>query len=142
MGQHQIPLVTFEDLEIMSKTVYGEARGESYEGKVAVAYVIINRWLKKSWYGDSIAGVCKKPYQFSCWNENDPNLNTLRYVKLSNSPPFVACVKACLEAIGDVKKDITEGATHYHTSTISPKWAEGKVPVVEIGHHLFYNNID
>lgn len=32
----------------------------------------------KSWWGEGYAGVCQKPYQFSCWNKNHPNYRFLR----------------------------------------------------------------
>ena len=37
-------LLSFEDVVIAGKTVYGEARGELWEGKLAVAYALVNRW--------------------------------------------------------------------------------------------------
>lgn len=57
----------------MKDTVYAEARGEPREGQIAVANVIINRALanKSYWGGSSIAGVCRQPYQFECWNGKD-----------------------------------------------------------------------
>jgi len=62
-----------QNVEYMARTLWGEARGESEEGQVAVGHVIKNRVEKKTWYGKTIKDVCLKKWQFSCWNENDPN---------------------------------------------------------------------
>lgn len=66
------------DTDILARTIYGEARGESISGQEAIASVILNRvaFAKRRgryWWGNTIAGVCLAPWQFSCWNENDPN---------------------------------------------------------------------
>ena len=61
-----------ENIEYMAKTVWGEARGEDKEGRIAVASVILNRKNKQGWMGKTIIDVCLKKWQFSCWNENDP----------------------------------------------------------------------
>ena len=62
------------DIDILARTIYGEARGEKTAGKKAVACVIMNRYKAKKWFsGKTIAETCQKPWQFSCWNKNDPN---------------------------------------------------------------------
>jgi len=66
-----------EEVDVLARTLYGEARGEGLLGLEAIANVIMNR-LKISrkktngyWWGNSIVGICRKPYQFSCWNKDD-----------------------------------------------------------------------
>lgn len=128
---------TFLDLDTMARTVFGEARGESDAGKIAVAHVILNRAKVpgKTWWGDTIAEVCHKPWQFSCWNPGDPNREAVEAVTLDD-PVFRACVRACLAALDGA--DPTGGATHYHVRGLSAKWARGKTPCATIGNHLFY----
>jgi N-acetylmuramoyl-L-alanine amidase len=65
------------ELEVFAKTIYGEARGENYITQELIAWVIRNRKEKGGWYGDSYSKVCLKPYQFSCWNRDDPNYKKL-----------------------------------------------------------------
>lgn len=65
--------LTAGDIDILARTIYGEARGEPWEGKIAVAWVVRNRAERGGWWGDTIREVCLKPWQFSCWNETDPN---------------------------------------------------------------------
>ena len=74
---------TEKDRYILARTLWGEARGESLAGQIAVAWTIRNRvddGNTKSWWGEGYAGVCQKPYQFSCW-KNDPNFAYLSGTK-------------------------------------------------------------
>jgi hypothetical protein len=75
---------TEKDRDILARTIFGEARGEGVAGQIAVAWTIRNRvndGKDKSWWGEGYAGVCQKPYQFSCWNKNDPNFAYLSGAK-------------------------------------------------------------
>ncbi|HSO43463.1 MAG TPA: cell wall hydrolase, partial [Rhodospirillales bacterium] len=51
----------------LAATIWGEARGESEEGKLAVASVIANRATRPGWWGRDIRSVCLATAQFSCW---------------------------------------------------------------------------
>lgn len=131
--------MTDNDMEIMAKTIYGEARGETEEGQIAVACCIFNRFKSKKWFSaKTIAGVCQKPWQFSCWNKSDPNSQKIANLPYSAYSKYFDIIKKALE------KDITNGATHYYAPALvkCPKWAEGKTPCAEIGHHLFFKDID
>lgn len=134
------------DLDIMARTIYGEARGQPYEGKKAVAHVILNRLLRYV-NDNTISKVCLRHLQFSCWNRGDPNVVTLQTVPLddlqaatSTDKEFRSCLRAALEAFDE--EDFTKGATHYHTPAVSPPWSQGKTPCLVIGGHRFFNNID
>lgn len=128
-------------VDTLARTIWGEARGEGRKGMEAVAAVILNRVAKPCWWGRTIETVCTKPWQFSCWNANDPNLAKLLSVT-ERDPQFkVALEIATLAEAGELP-DPTNGATHYHTKAVSPKWAEGKQPCAVIGNHLFYKDID
>lgn len=131
------------DLEVLAKTIYGEARGEGVSGMEAVACVILNRVKValnhggKYWWGNDIKSVCLKKYQFSCWNENDPNSRVLSK-DLSGNSVYMLCEAVASRAIKGCIPDQTGCATHYHTKSVKPKWAENQVPTAVIGHHLFY----
>ena len=59
------------DLFTLARTVYGEARGESDQGRAAVAHVVLNRFRSDKWFSaGTIEAVCRKPSQFSCWNND------------------------------------------------------------------------
>ena len=48
------------DVELLARTLYGEARDQGEEGMTAVGNVVLNRLNKKSWYGDSIEEIIYK----------------------------------------------------------------------------------
>lgn len=135
------------DVDILASTLWGEARGEPQEGKVAVANVVLNRHKKPGWWSrqkgdgvpdDTIAAVCLDPYQFSCWNKKDPNYPKIQKLKPEDAEE---CWVIAGLAVAGFLRDNTSGATHYKTERARPKWARGKKPVVVIGNHQFYNNI-
>lgn len=140
-----------EDLLIAARTVFGEARGEPYEGKKAVAHVLLNRLRAGDSQGaPTLAAVCLRPLQFSCWNRGDPNLSMLLAAGFDDSA-LRDSFRALLEAFDET--DPTKGATHYLTAAAyermqkSPapdakNWAKGVGPAAVIGGHLFFNNID
>lgn len=67
-----------DDKQLMSLTIYGEARGESRDGQIAVGSVILERVEHRAWDGDTIKEVCLMPYQFSCYLPSDPNYIALK----------------------------------------------------------------
>ena len=131
-----------ETTEILAKTLYGEARGETLSGMEAVASVIMNRVrhaqrIGKYWWGSTIREVCLKPYQFSCWNIGDANCDLLRR-DLSGDILFGICRRIAERAVKGLLPDNTNGATHYHTHAVHPVWAHKLVPCADIGNHVFY----
>lgn len=134
------------DADTLARTIYGEARGEGVAGMEAVAACIMNRVKadlgndgKPDWWGEGIEGVCRKPWQFSCWLPNDPNRDKLLTVT-ERDPWFRHAVEIAKRAIAGELPDPTNGATHYCTFTVVPmtKWAQGREPVAKIGRHWFY----
>ena len=132
-----------QDIDIMAKTIFGEARGEyssqhsGISGLIAVANVIMNR-LNAGGFGESIAGVCQKPFQFSCWNRTDPNLAKLRSDEIYKDPKFAICMEIATNVAAGNWPDLTHGADHYHAYCCSPSWAKKSALKVKIGRHLFY----
>lgn len=131
---------TFEDVETLARTLWGEARGEGTAGMEAVASVILNRSRDKRW-PDSIKDVCTQRYQFSAWNKNDPNRDKLLAVDL-NSPSFRSAYAVAARAIaGDIHDDSC-GANHYMTDALfnssrRPSWADENAITARIGNHVF-----
>lgn len=144
------------DEDVLARTVYGEARGESDLGRLAVAYVACNRAVIAARYvlkhgkrhplygGGSIAEACLAPWQFSCWNNTDANLKKLLLVDLE-SDAGAPSLWAARTAIDRTAPDPTNGATNYFTAMAPhdgmdwpPKWAESMKLVASIGAHNFY----
>jgi spore germination cell wall hydrolase CwlJ-like protein len=133
-------------IDTLARTLWGEARGEPVRGIEAVAAVVINRVRIASrrgghWWGNSVTAVCRKPYQFSCWNKDDPNYPKLMAVQ-PGAPVFDTCLRVARRAVAGLLPDPTGGASHYHSREVHPAWARGRVPCAEIGSHLFYQDID
>lgn len=130
-----------KELDIMARTIYGEARGEKSDNALkAIAHVILNRTKDKEKKWDSCPiKVSQQKYQFSCWNRNDPNYKLITRVTLKNKS-FRRAYKAALQALKS--KDITNGANHYHSVFMKrkPKWAKSKkmIALTRIGNHKFY----
>ena len=142
----RIALPTDPATELLARTLYGEARGESVRGKEAVAAVIVNRVRRSRdrggyWWGDDVAQVCRKPWQFSCWNSDDPNRSVIEKVTPRNRV-FRLCIRIARRAVTGALTDPTGGATHYHSHAANPPWARGRAPTAEIGGHLFYADIE
>jgi len=132
------------DLQLLSLLVYGEARGESLDGKAGVAWVAINRKNRGGWFGNSLKQVILKPYQFSCFLPGDPNFNILLNIlenfddRIESDPVFRECYYIAKGVMDGWIRDVTYGALYYHSKTISPGWANAYSRKAEIGNHVFY----
>jgi hypothetical protein len=138
MNSHYDELRKLSEVDLLSRCIWGEARGEKIDGKLAVAYVILNRVRAQSYYGGSIKAVILKPRHFSCFNANDQNLSKI--LNLTPSSPELSFCRAVAElALQEgLTNDPTNGATHYHTVNVNPSWAPKLTFLCRIGSHLFY----
>ena len=104
------------DVDILARTIYGEARGEGLIGQQAVANVVLNRMSladQHPHFGDGTAtAACQDPWQFSCWNKNDPNSKILYNVK-SDDKIFTQCLQIASDALNGLLADCTNGATYF-----------------------------
>ncbi len=134
------------DIDILARTLFGEARGERRTGQEAVAAVVLNRVARAErlggyWWGRTVAEVCLKPWQFSCWNADDPNRERIATVA-EGHPAFDQCRAIAAKAVDGRLDDPTSGATHYHALGLVPRWARDRTPCAIIGRHLFYNDVE
>lgn len=126
--------LTQEDILTWARTVWGESRGESPQGQLAVAFVPYNRAQIS---GQSVATECRKSYQFSCWNARDPNRAYMLRLDANDLHAFLALIDQVLAGV----EDPSQGATFYHVRGISPAWTYGQMPCARIGNHIFYRGI-
>lgn len=133
------------ETDLATMLVLGEARGESYKGKLAVAYVAQNRLKYPKRYGRTFHEVVLKPYQFSCFN-------SAKSIKKLLDPAghgihrntITSCMAAAYVPFWSTKAEPTNGATHYCHKDIYPKWRRSKemVFIKKIGNHVFYKRVD
>ena len=112
------------DVNLLSKLVYAESRGEPYSGQVAVAAVVLNR-VKSSAFPNTIAGVIYQTGAFSVVNDGQINLT-----------PNDTAKKAAQDAINGW--DPSYGAIYYfNPNTANNKWIWSRPVTVTIGNHRF-----
>jgi spore germination cell wall hydrolase CwlJ-like protein len=124
-----------DDEDLLVRTVYGEARGESPEGQRAVASVVRNRAAAS---GKPLRDVVFAPNQFEPWN--NPQTRAQLEALDPNSPEY----QTILANLRTGQGDPTGGATHFYSPTAQtalgrqpPAWAQGDGK--DIGRHRFYN---
>nr|WP_245840949.1 cell wall hydrolase [Puniceibacterium sediminis] len=122
--------------ECLAEALYFEARGESVKGQFAVAEVILNR-VDSPRYPNSVCGVVHqgtgKKYgcQFTYTCDGNPE-------SIHEPKAFTEVGKVAKLMISGAPRALTDGATHYHTGRVKPKWARKFPLTAEIGTHLFY----
>lgn len=124
---------------LMALTIWGEARGEPYEGKLGVAWVLRNR--AKRWKF-KMSRVVLKAWQFSFWNTDDPSRDDISDID-PDSPIWLECLKAASAAYFELGEDPTKGAIYY-LNPLSlkslPSWWDtdgDHMSEVAIGRHRF-----
>lgn len=115
---------TSSDLNLLSRVIYSEARGEPYVGQVAVGAVVLNR-VKSSSFPNTISGVVYQSGAFDAVRDGQINLT-----------PNQTAISAAKDALNGW--DPTYGCTFYfNPSRATNKWIWSKTQVVTIGKHIF-----
>ncbi|MDQ6419194.1 spore cortex-lytic enzyme [Paenibacillus sp. LHD-117] len=112
------------DLKIMANAVYGEARGEPYEGQVAVAAVILNRVRSES-FPNTVYGVIFQPRAFTA---------------VADGQIYLTPNKKARDAVEDALNgwDPTGGCLYYfNPDTATSAWIWTRTQIKTIGKHIF-----
>ena len=119
--------LTEEDVYLMAQIVYAESKGEPYEGKVAVASVILNRVLDPA-FPLTVKDVIFQPYAFSCVVDGKITVT-----------PNQECFNAVYEAIKG-NDPTNEALFFYNPSIATCSWMHDieKTDARAIGQHLFF----
>ena len=113
-----------QDLYLLAKCVYAEARGEPYVGQVAVAAVILNR-VDSPEFPNTISGVIYQPWAFTAVHDGQINLE-----------PDDSAYSAAKDALNGW--DPTYGCLYYYNpATATSEWIWSRTTVVTIGQHVF-----
>ncbi|ALC92805.1 cell wall hydrolase [Bacillus sp. FJAT-18017] len=113
-----------KEIELMARVVHGEARGESYEGQVAVAAVILNRLQSKE-FPQTVSGVIFERNAFTAVNDG-------QYYYIPDSSAYQAARDALLGW------DPSGGALYYYNPRLATdKWIFSRQVIKQIGNHKF-----
>ena len=117
---------SISDVQLIARAINGEARGEPYEGQVAVGAVILNR-VKSSKFPNTISGVIYEPRAFTAVADGQIN------AQISEGSTVY---KAAQDAMNGW--DPTGGCVYYfNPSTATNKWIWSRPLVKTIGKHRF-----
>lgn len=122
--------------QCLTEALYFEARGETVKGQFAVAEVILNR-VDAAEFPDTVCGVVHqgtgKRYQCQFTFTCDGHPETIR-----EPGAWTSVGKVARAMLAGAPRELTSGATHYHTSAVHPKWANQFPRTAVIGVHRFY----
>jgi spore germination cell wall hydrolase CwlJ-like protein len=120
-----------EQTNCLAVAVYHEARGETLEGQLAVANVVINR-ARSGRYPPTWCEVVKQPWQFS-------------FVRKGRFPPVDAGSRAWWNAqsiariaASNAAAAVPSDCLWYHADYVAPSWGRRLTRVEKIGAHIFY----
>ncbi len=115
---------TDADTYLLARCIYGEARGESYTGQVAVGAVVLNR-VKSDQFPNTISGVIYQRHAFTAVSDGQINLT-----------PDQTAINAAKDAMNGW--DPTYGCLYYYNpATATSEWIFSRETVVTIGRHVF-----
>ncbi|MES2436149.1 MAG: cell wall hydrolase [Pseudomonadota bacterium] len=120
--------------QCLKTAIYFESRGETLQGQFAVAEVVLNR-VDSPRYPKTICGVVQQrgsgscAFSYSCDGNKD--------VMTEPGPADVAGRIARVMLDG-APRQLTAGATYFHTRAVSPSWSHQFARTAAIGSHLFY----
>ena len=121
----------------LSEALYYEARGEGARGQMAVAEVIFHRLHNKN-YPQTICGVV---YQGKAIKECQFSFACQKHAKKEGVEWDSAQMLAAQILTGVARmRDVTDEATHFHTISVQPEWADHLVKTIQIGNHIFYRD--
>ena len=127
-----------EEWRCLAEALYFEARGETVKGQFAVAEVIKNR-VKSARFPGSFCGVIHQgtgkrhqcQFSYNCDGRKEVIAEPAAFARVGKVARFIMDGKV---------PELTDGATHYHTTAVSPRWSQVYTRTTRIGVHLFYRH--
>ncbi len=124
-----------DEANCIAVAVYHEARGESLEGQLAVAKVIMNRAASGK-YPTSWCGVVKQPWQFSFVNPRSGYMPSVD----QNSASWRKALGVTRLAVANAVQSVPSECLWYHADYVAPSWGRRLTRVEKIGAHIFYRS--
>lgn len=142
------------DQMILARLIFGEARNQSKEAMIAVAWAVKNRLLeKRKYFGFSYHEIIQKNngkyYQFSSFIPDDPNfkllINPLAENREKTTQSWFQAYEVSTSVIGGLFTDPIDGSTYFHSKDFSQekfitKIVPGAIYLKTIGSFLFYQD--
>ena len=116
-----------DSLRCLTEALYFEARGEGRSGQRAVAEVILNRVDSRT-FPNSVCGVVHQRGQFT-YNKGR---------RMSNAAAAARARQIAANALAGAPRELTNGATYFHTTNVRPGWSKRFTRTTKIGSHVFY----
>jgi spore germination cell wall hydrolase CwlJ-like protein len=124
------------ELACLATAIYFESRGEPIAGQVAVAEVILNRVDSRAFpktvcgvttQGAGSGGGCQ--FSYACDGRSDA---------MTSAGPRARAEKIAALMLAGRARTVTDGATHFHNTSVRPGWSRNLTRTAAIGHHVFY----
>ena len=115
-------------LKCLTEALYFEARGEGSQGQRAVAEVILNR-VDHPRFPKSVCGVVNQSGQF-----------TYKKTRIRERGAFARAQQIAKAALMGAPRNLTNGATYFHTGGVRPSWSKRFERTTRIGSHIFYRS--
>lgn len=122
------------EFECLATALYFEARGEGVKGQAAVAEVVLNR-VDSADFPRSICGVVNQSnsrgcqFSFTCDGRAD---------RIRDRSAWAVAGKIARAMMDGAPRQLTDGATYFHTPAVRPSWSRRFERTAKIGRHIFY----
>ena len=144
-AETRLQTISAEDKECLAKNIYFEARSETIEGQVAVAWVTLNR-MESSRFPDTLCGVV---YQARTDANGNPRRHQCQFSwfcdgksdRIRNQREWedvLLITEVVLLDWARAKESPVQNATYYHADYVNPYWADDYVRIAQVDSHIFY----
>jgi len=145
--------VAQKETHCLATNMYFEARGESFEGKKAVAFVTLNR-VDSDKFPNNICDVVYQAQHSYWWKTQRDRLVPIRHKcqfswycdgksdTIRNTHEYESLYRLASEIIVGKHQDNTGGADYYHATHVKPKWRTAFNQTTQIDEHIFYSSLD
>ena len=139
-----------KETHCLATNMYFEARGESLDGKKAVAFVTLNR-VESEQFPNDICSVVYQAQYSRWWKENKNRLVPIRHKcqfswycdgksdSIRNTREYESLYRLASAVILGKHEDNTGGAEYYHADHVYPDWRLAFNQTTKIDSHIFYS---
>tara|TARA_B100000029_G_scaffold477795_1_gene523238 strand:+ start:1560 stop:2051 length:492 start_codon:yes stop_codon:yes gene_type:complete len=134
-----------QEVRCLAENIYFEARNQSIPGQIAVALVVLNR-VEHPNFPNTVCGVVKQTKYYPSGRIDLHSCQFSWYCDGKSDEPIEPCWEEIFTLaeiiIGWESIDFTDGSLWYHSTKVSPEWANHYAKTVQIDNHIFYKPLD